>query len=212
MWLDGLTDLLLAALVAGTFHAGQAAALGVWRGIGPVVEVEVEVQITVVVVVDEAGRAAVQYTPFAFRWAVAIKTLAPHASRKVRAVHGRTGAPKWVGRGKTKGVITGEWVPGFPRQYGTPSDRLLAAAVRSVGGPVSRCDARELKVKKPISGRRVSRASPSGPPSVRAGLVLRAGEAIAHTEFDCGGMGAVLDWLYRIRMADPPSRASLLEA
>lgn len=127
--------LLLAALIAGTLDAGQAPVLGIRRGVCPVVEVEIEV--VIVVVVEEAGRAAVQGAPFAFCWAAAVQTLAPHASRKLGALHGPERRPGGWGE-KNNGVVTREWVPGFPRRHGTRSDRLLAAAVRSVGGPVSR--------------------------------------------------------------------------
>ena len=144
----------------------------------------------VVVRVDEAGRATVQYTPFAFGWAAAVETLAPHASRKVGALHGRTGAPGWVGREKTKGVITGEWVPGFPRQYGTPSDRLLAAAVRSVGGPVSRLRCERIEGEKADFRKAGVSCKPLWCSLRASGAGPSSGGAIAHTEFDCGGWGA----------------------
>jgi hypothetical protein len=82
--------LLLAALVASAFHAGQTTTLGVWRGIGSPVVVEVVVMVVVMVLVEEAGRAAVQGAPFALgRAAAGVERLTSHAGGKVRGLHGR---------------------------------------------------------------------------------------------------------------------------
>lgn len=78
------TDLLLAALVASTLHAGQTTVPRLWRGVVPLVVVNVE--FVFVVVVEQARRAAVNGAPFALVRA-AVRAMAPHASRKLGALH-----------------------------------------------------------------------------------------------------------------------------
>lgn len=170
--------LLLAALIAGTLHAGQATVLGVGRGICPLVKVDV--MVVVVVVVEEAGRAAVDGAPFAFGRA-AVQTLAPHTSRELRALHGRTGTPG--GCGEMRRCRSGaEWVPdsrdGTGRcQIGCWPRQFARWQVRSRG-----CDGERIGGEKADLRKAGVFAQASLVPR-RAGLVPRAGGAFVHTEF-----------------------------
>jgi hypothetical protein len=182
-----VTNLLLAALIAGTLHTGQASALGIWRGVCPLVVVEVVIMIVVMFEVEETGRAAINGAPFALRRAAAIETLAPHTSGKLGALHGRAGAPRGWGEIKTDGVSTearvGSPIPETARDG--VSWACWAAAVRSVEGPVSRLRCERIGGEKADLRKGVVVQASLVPPPER-GWFERAGGALRAQNLTAG--------------------------
>ena len=116
----------------------------------------------------------------------------------------RTGAPHGREGERGAGEDGGGWgggrpqsrASGFPGSRGGTGRRQIGCWARQIGRREVRsrgvdASARELKVKKPIYGRRACRAHAShGPPhSARAGLVTRAGEAQTRSGQNCEWQG-----------------------